>query len=217
MLRVLVTTSVAAAIYGFTLGYAHSDLYALRNLVKLPVLLWITAALTSLAAWIFSGMMGAGLSFVEMQRVSWRMQRDAALILLSLAPVTLFVAIDLRTNDGGPLGEYDEFLGLNMVFVALAGTVALVRQARELFAARGLAWRRSSTLVVGWVILSGFIGGQAAFVLRPFFGFPATRGGSPPWFLGSTPDLRGATNFYECALQTLERPSIPGYGYPSER
>ena len=37
------------------------------------------------------------------------------------------------------------------------------------------------------------------------FGLPASRGGSPPLYLGATPDVRGATNFYEAVWQTSNR------------
>jgi hypothetical protein len=55
------------------------------------------------------------------------------------------------------------------------------------------------------------VGGQAAFFMRPFFGFPATRGNTPPFFVGAKPDLRGATNSYEAVWPTIRRPRLPKY------
>ena len=43
MIRLVLTTWAAAAVYGFALGAAHSDLYALRNVAKMPLLLLVTA------------------------------------------------------------------------------------------------------------------------------------------------------------------------------
>jgi len=52
--------------------------------------------------------------------------------------------------------------------------------------------------------------------MRPFFGFPLTRGDVPPFFFGAEPDARGATNFCEAVPQTLQRPPLPST-WPSSR
>ncbi len=212
MIRIILSTWLCAAFFGYALGYAHSDLYAQRNLLKMPLLLFATATITAPSAWLVARAAGAPLSFFGVQRVTWTMYRDAALLLASLAPVVLFIAYDLRKNETGPLGGYDEFLGLNMLLVALCGSLALLRQVKSLFESLQLSRSRARFIIVSWLALALLVGGQAAFYLRPFFGFPATRGGKPPFMLGATPDLRGATNFFESVLQSIQRPEIPGYG-----
>jgi hypothetical protein len=91
-----------------------------------------------------------------------------------------------------------------------------VRQARELLREHGLSRGRTLALISAWLALTLGVGGQAAFYLRPFFGFPATRGNHPPFFLGAAPDVRGATNFYEAVLQTLSHPPLP-QSWPKSR
>lgn len=211
MIRLVLTTWAAAAVYGFALGSAHSDLYAARNLAKLPLLLLVTAAITAPSAWIVARAAGTHLSFAGVQRATWTLYRDAAVLLASMAPVVLFVALDMRAHTRGPLGEYDTFLAANMFLVALCGSLALARQARTLLENHRIGRARARLVVAMWLALALIVGGQAAFFLRPFFGFPATRGGHPPFCLGATPDLRGATNFFEAVLQTIRRPGIPGY------
>jgi hypothetical protein len=211
MIRLVLSTWIAAAIYGFSLGWAHSDLYALRNLAKMPLLLFATATITAPSAWLVARAAGASLSFLGVQRATWTLYRDAAVLLASMAPVVFFVACDLRANATGPLGGYDAFLATNIGLVAVCGSLALARQARNLFETFHESPVRARAIVAMWLALSLLVGGQAAFYIRPFFGFPATRGGHPPFMLGSTPDLRGATNFFEAVLQTIERPGIPGY------
>ena len=51
--------------------------------------------------------------------------------------------------------------------------------------------------VAGWLALSLLVGGQVAWTLRPFFGVRSIPGAETRFFLGSSPDYRGATNFYE--------------------
>lgn len=209
MIPTVFATFVASALYGVALGAAHSDLYAARNTLKFPLLIAVTCAVCSLGSWISARMLSVPLSFAAAQRANWTLFRDTSLLLASLAPVVLFLALDLRAHDDGRLGEYDRFLAANVVAIAIAGTMAVIRQVGTLAATHALSRARAATLVVAWAMLSAGVGGQAAFAMRPFFGFPATRGGTPPFFLGATPDLRGATNFYEAVRQTVSRPPLP--------
>lgn len=216
MMRAALTTLLASATYGYALGSAHSELYAARNLLKFPLLIGVTAAVCALSWWVVARLLAAPLSFAGVQRTTWRLFRDSAVLLASLAPIVFFVGRVLRSTDDGRLGEYDGFLAANVFAVAVAGSLALVRQARELLGERGLPRARASTLVALWLALTLGVGGQAAFYMRPFFGFPATRGNTPPFFLGAQSDLRGATSFYEMAWQTVRNPPLPKR-WPSAR
>ena len=115
----------------------------------------------------------------------------------------------IKQEGYGRLGEYDLFLSLNIVFVAASGCVALVRQARRVLRAAAVPVLRANAVVGIWLGLFLMVGGQAAFYLRPMFGLPASRGRTPPWFLGAEPDVRGATNFYEMLIQTVQKPPLP--------
>ncbi len=209
MIRSAALTLVCAALYGFALGSAHSELYAVRNLLKFPLLLATTGSVCALSWWIVARLVGAPLSFVDAQRAAGMLFKDASALLASLAPVVFFTARCLRATDDGQLGGYDAFLAGNLAAVALCGTLALLHQARELFLTARISPARARALVASWLVLTLAVGGQAAFFMRPFFGFPATRGARPPLFLGAEPDVRGATNFFEAVAQTLERPALP--------
>lgn len=210
MLRAAVTWLACSAAYGYALGTAHSELYAARNLVKLPLLFAVTGVVCSLAYFVVARAVGAPLSFLAVQRATWRLFHDLAVLLASLAPVVLFLALVARHSDDGQLGQYDLFLALNMLAVAVAGTLALARQSRGLFEEHRLEPPRARLLVGTWLLLTLMVGGQAAFWMRPFFGFPITRGyAAPPFFLKTEPDLRGASNFFEAVLQTIEHPALP--------
>ncbi|MBL8857490.1 MAG: hypothetical protein JNL28_03165 [Planctomycetes bacterium] len=209
MIRNVLAAWTALAVYGFALGIAHSATYAVRNVLKFPLLVTVTAVVCSLSWWILARAVGAPLSFVAVQRTAWRMFRDLGFLLASLSPIVLFFALVMRATDDGVLGEYDRFLALNIVLIAVSGVVALARGARALFVEHALAPARVVVVMLAWLAVSATVGGQAAFFMRPFFGFPATRGGNPPFFLGAAPDLRGATNFFEAVQQTISRPPLP--------
>ncbi|MEW6071750.1 MAG: hypothetical protein AB1726_04020 [Planctomycetota bacterium] len=200
---------VASAIYGYTVGAAHDQIYATRNLLKFPLLVLSTTIVCSLAYWVLARFFFLRLSFGRVQMLSLALFRDASVLLASLAPVNFFLAQVLVHTDDGRLGEYSLFLGLNVFFVALCGTVALVRQGRSVLATKITSRRRVSAVVLSWLVLSLVVGGQASFYLRPLFGLPASRGNIPPFALGSTPDVRGATNFFEAVLQVFTAPPLP--------
>lgn len=209
MIKSFAIACACSALYGYALGAAHSELYATRNLLKFPLLIVVTAAVCSLSYWMFARLVGAPLSFPQVQRVTWRLFQDASVLLASLAPVVFFQARVLRATDDGQLGSYDSYVAFNVLAIGASGTLALILQARRLFREHGLSSVRARVLSGAWLVLSLGVGGQAAFYMRPFFGFPATRAFTPPFFLGAEADLRGATNFYEAVLQTLQRPPLP--------
>lgn len=198
-----------AAAYGFAAGSGHDLLYAGRDAVKFPLLLLVTAAICAASFQVVALTFQLRLSWLATQRLAFALFRDAALLLASLAPIVLFLALVLRTSDDGARGEYDFFLAANMTAIALAGTLALLRQVRTLRSSGALPPRRALAISGCWLLLALLVGGQAAFWMRPFYGYPATRGVRPPWFLGREPDLRGATNFFEALDQAVRRLPLP--------
>jgi hypothetical protein len=209
MPRKLLVLVGASAVYGFSLGSAHCPLYATRNLIKLPLLIVGTAALCGIACFIVGRFASVRLSFARTQTLVVDALRDTAILLVSLSPANYFIARILVHTDDARLGEYSLFLGLNIAFIALSGTLALVRQARRLLAACAISPRRATGVVLSWLVLMLLVGGQLAFYLRPFFGLPASRGVTPPFALGAAPDVRGATNFYEVVIQVFTAPPLP--------
>ncbi len=207
--RRLLVTFGCAALYGGAIGWAHDTLYAERDLLKFPLLIATSAALCSVSFWITALLLRIDVGFVAAQRMAGMLYHDASVLLASLAPVVFFLACVLRATDDGVLGDYDFFLGANMTAIAASGALALLRQVRALRSARPISRARASAVAAVWLALSLLVGGQAAFWMRPFFGYPATRGVRPPFFMGREPDLRGATNFYEAVLQMTTRRALP--------
>ena len=209
MIRTLAMLTVASAAYGFALGSGHSWLYAWRNLLKFPLLIVGTGLVCGFGYFVVGVFVSSRLRMRDVEDLVLTMFKDLSVLLASLGPPTFFIGRILVGSDDSRVGEYDFFLGLNVGFVALSGVLALARQAKRLFERVDIGRGRSRLLILAWLAMTLFVGGQGAFYLRPMFGLPASRGGHPPFALGSTPDVRGATNFYEAVWQVFDQPDLP--------
>ncbi|MGC4114058.1 MAG: hypothetical protein QM765_05250 [Myxococcales bacterium] len=194
---------LASAAYGFSAGSVHSLKFALRNLVKFPLLLVLTCLVCSIAWFVCAQFVSRSFGFAEVQRLAARIFHDLAVLLASLSPACLLLALTLERPDANGLNEYPLFLGLNVLFIAVSGALALVRQAREVLERHALGVHRSLLVVGSWLALSLLVGGQAAWYLRPFYGVATV---DAPFFLGTRPDHRGATSFYEAVWHVVQPP-----------
>lgn len=207
-IALIARTLVAASVYGFSLGCQHSELIALRNVVKFPLLIVVTTLVCAISYDLVARVLRVPIGWLQVHRSAWSAFHDGAILMASVTPSGLFLGYTARAIDDGRVGFYDSFLLFNMAVVAASGVVALVRQARSLFDRHGVSASRAAALVLTWLALSLAVGGQAAFFMRPFFGLPATRGEPQPWFAGNETDVRGARNFYEMVWQAVVRPPL---------
>jgi hypothetical protein len=207
MRRSLLTILVAMAVYGFSAGSVHSLSRALGSLVKFPLLIYLTSALCALAWWVLARFLTSGLSFRATLGLALRTFADASIMLASLAPVNLFLGRTIVQPTPEALNEYPLYQGLNVAFVAVCGTVAVVRQACRMREVHALTRRKAVGVAAAWLAVSLFVGGQCAWYLRPLYGCSAVHG--TPFILGSTPDLRGARSFYEAVYFYVDPPPLP--------
>lgn len=207
MLRSLWAILAASAAYGFAVGCVHSPRLGTWNLLKFPALVLATACLCAPAYYLLASFIARRMSFLTVLGLAFRTFADTSLLLAALAPVSLFLALTLTPPEGPCLNEYPMFLGLNVLFIALAGSVALVRQARRFLRQHGLSLRRSLLVVAAWLAVSLFAGGQCAWYMRPFFGVRSIR--SLSFMERSRPDYRGARSFYEAVWHLLNPPPLP--------
>jgi hypothetical protein len=155
---------------------------------------------------VFARFASTSLTFGEVQAVVLRIFRNLSVLLASLSPVVYFLArvIEQPATDR-ELGEYPLFLGINVFLIALCGCVAVVRQASTLFTGQGLSLPKAWALITAWLLLSLLVGAQWAWYLRPFFGVSALEEDTP-FCLGTSPDFRGATSFYEAVHDIFNPP-----------
>lgn len=196
ILKRLTCTVFFSAVYGFSIGSVHSTQYAVRNLAKFPMLLFTTGIICSICYWIFSKFITRKLSFVEVQLHTLSTFHDLSLLLASLGTVCFFLAHTiLQPLDEANLGEYPLFLGLNVFLIAACGTAALMRRALDLIKRKAISWRKGAAILLTWLFITLFTGGQCAWYLRPFFGVSFIK--VVPFAMGKQPHVTGATNFYE--------------------
>jgi hypothetical protein len=206
MVRCLVATVAAAAVYGFSCGSVHSFGLAARNLVKFPLLILVTTAVSALGWCMFSAFLARGLDARAVMKLSLTTFRDVSVLLASLSPITLFLGLTIdKPLSTERLAEYPLFLGLNVAFIALCGTVALVRQARLLLRRHDLGLARSLMITHAWLAVCLVVGGQCAWYLRPYYGLAFME--NLPFAEGTAPDFRGATSFFEAVYHLVAPPT----------
>ncbi len=196
----IATIVAGGAVYGFALGAGKNLLYAYRSAIKFPLLLLGTAAICALAHFMLARFLAVPLTLRAVVTASLQFAADLAVLLASLAPVSLFLGRTMIRPVGTDLGGYPEFVTTNMVFVAGAGALALHAQVHRLGIGIGIGRARAWLLAAIWLAVSLLVGGQLAFWLRPFFGI-ASLTGAPPFLLGDEPTATGARNFYEVVWQ----------------
>ncbi len=199
-------TLLAAAAYGFSIGIFHSPHQALYNLAKFPLLILCVGAVCAIG-YAVCARFAARLRVRDTAALVTRLYADVALLLVSLASVNLLLAVVLeRPTSLYHLADYPLFQGLNVAFIALCGGIAVVRQATALLGTHGLSPRGTATIIGLWLSLSLFVGGQAAWYLRPFFGLAWIAVDDVPLFLGASADLQGASSFFEAVLNLIRAP-----------
>jgi hypothetical protein len=204
MIHRALIASLGASAYGFAIGSVHSTKFAMRNLVKMPLLLGVTAGVCSLAYYVCARAMTRNLDFRAVQREAFSVFADSAILLGSLAPPMFFLAHAIERPDERGLHEYELFLVTNVVVIAASGALALARRVTALEAATGLGRARSSVLLGAWMALSLLVGSQWSWYLRPFCGVATV---DAPFILGTEPDFRGDRSFFEAFIHALERHS----------
>ncbi len=208
MRKTIATLIFCSSIYGFSIGIGDSFKYAARNTVKFPLLLLVTAAVCWVAYYIAARSLTVKLGFFEVQHLVLENFRDTSALLASLSPVFFFLAYTYEKPNLQGLCEYPLFLSLNVLFIPVCGSFSLVRQTLRLLKGYALSARRSSLIILSWMFLSLFVGGQWAWYLRPFCGVATL---DAPFMRGSTADYNGSTNIYQ-ALYNLTGPdSSRGY------
>ncbi|MEM6959883.1 MAG: hypothetical protein AAF645_29645, partial [Myxococcota bacterium] len=206
VMRTLLTLVGASAMYGFSIGAVHSVRFALRNLIKFPLLLLVTACVCWVAYVLAARALCPDLRSSAVLVSVLRIFADTSRLLAGLAPVMLFLAVVLERADDGGLNDYPVFLALNVLIIAGCGALALLRRTRAIAARHRLSASRAGAITTTWMLLSLLVGSQWSWYLRPFCGVATV---DAPFMLGAEPDFRGATNFYQAVYQVFDPPPSP--------
>ena len=196
--RVALTAFVGLALYGFTVGYWRAPIMGAYVAVKLPLLIFITLACNGLLNGLIGLLLGSGLEFRQSLLALLTAFALAAVILGSLAPITLFLAWNAPApNSPNAANAHAAYLISHTVLIGFAGITANVHLHRLLAVKAPTAATATATLLA-WVGGNGFLGAQFSWILRPFFGTPSLK----IQFLRDDP-LKG--NFYESVWMAADR------------
>jgi hypothetical protein len=170
IIAMLVSCFVFLAGYGAVMGAAHSVPQTTASFVKLPTLFLATLAICAPSLHFFNVLFGSNQTVTQTIALILTAISTTAVLLFSLAPITLFFLISSS--------EYVFFKLLNVVFFVISGGlgVMFLRQGMRIVTeteddeSSDVYTRRLIFAI--WVVLYGFVGSQMAWVLRPFIGQP---------------------------------------------
>lgn len=169
-LRLVVGTFLAGLPYGCVIGWWTPRL-ALYTAVKFPIVLLATSALTFPFAWIAARRLGLVASTARIAAMTVLPLFVAAATLASLAPVVLFFTIATPRETATHETAHHLLYLMHVGTVGSAGTWG-VFHLRRLLPALCADPRRRRALIASWIVAYAFVGGEIAWILRPFVGSP---------------------------------------------
>jgi hypothetical protein len=189
---------LGAAAYGATIGLWRDALQSVFVAIKFPLLILLTTIGTAMLNGMLAQLMGTGLSFRNSALLSLMSFAIFAIIVGSLAPIAVFLLLNIPPADSAQArtGEYVLIL-VNVLIIAFAGVVANLRLYALLRHIVGQASLAARTLFT-WLAVNLFLGAQLSWNLRPFFGTHDM----PVVFL--RPDMFDG-NFYEAMYRVIYR------------
>lgn len=168
IIAMLISSFVFLAIYGGVMGATHSLPQVASSAIKLPVLFVVTLIICTPSLYFFNLFFGSKQTISQNVALVLTAMTTTSVLLVSLAPVTLFFL--LTTS------EYPFFKLLNVAVFAISGAMGIVflrqgmRINQEADNPEGADTRRKVFAL--WVLLYAFVGSQMAWTLSPFIGEP---------------------------------------------
>lgn len=164
------TIIVCGATYGLSLGAWHDARLALYGAIKIPLLLLATAALTALLNWIVASLLGLHVELSESIAMSLLPLTVASLILASAAPVIFFFDLSLPPPSASERTLHNLLYLTHTLLVAGAGVTGTTFLKRRLLEVCNGDARLARRVHATWVVAFAFVGGEVAWILRPFIG-----------------------------------------------
>jgi len=141
---------------------------ALSSAIKLPLLFLVTAIICAPALYIFSTMFGSRQRLDQSIVLIFSVITLISILLLSFAPIAFFFMISSS--------DYQFFKLLNVLCFSIAGSIGMfsLKQGWRTLSSQDEEQRNIWQWLVLhlWMVLYAFVGGQMAWMLRPFVGYP---------------------------------------------
>lgn len=156
--------------YGAVLGSWHGARLSLYVAIKIPLMLLLTAALTSLFNWIIAAMLGLPMRLRQIVALTLIPLAITSIVSASLAPVAWLFNTSIPPPSPSQQTLHNIlYLAHTMLIAAagFAGTTALRDVLRDICGGnRALA----AKIRWSWVVVYAFVGGEIGWALRPFIG-----------------------------------------------
>ncbi|MGJ8725728.1 MAG: hypothetical protein ACSHYB_14300 [Roseibacillus sp.] len=173
IIRSVLLIIIGGGCYGFTVGLWRGPEMALYVAIKTPALLFITLLITGLLNGILGLLLGTGIGFRQSLLCQLLAFSLAAVVLASLAPITVFLALQAPPADSPQAAtSHSLYLLTHTAIIAIGGILAVTR----LFGLiRDLTPNHKAARItlLSWLTSNAFVGAQLSFLLRPFFGSPS--------------------------------------------
>lgn len=160
---------VSSAAYGAVLGSWQGPRLALYVAVKLPLVLLLTSALTVPFSWTGAAVLGLPLRLGQVAVLTFLALATGSLLLASLTPVAALFTLCAPVPTPAARTAHNLLYLLHTAFVGgsgLAGTAVLWRGMKAL----GKPARTVRAVYLIWIAAFALVGGEVAWVLRPFVG-----------------------------------------------
>ena len=168
----LLTICCGVGIYGASIGLWRSPLMAAYVAMKLPCVIFITLAVNGMINGMLAQVLASGLSFRQTLQAILMSFTVFALIVGSLSPITLGMALNLPgPGDRWAEDAHRQLLLFHTALIAFAGVVAtgkLLGILRAFTGSNTVALR----ILIDWLAGNLFVGAQVGYILRPIFGSP---------------------------------------------
>jgi hypothetical protein len=158
------------AIYGFTVGAWRAPEMGGYVAVKMPMLVLLTLGCNAFLNGLLGMLLHGSLGFRQsLMALLWAFA-TAAVLLASLAPVTLGLAWNAPTPDApNAATAHAGYLLSHTVLIAAVGIFSNIHLHRLLHGSGG---KGSLPTLIAWLAGNGLLGSQFSWILRPFFGSP---------------------------------------------
>lgn len=188
---------LGAGLYGAAMGWWRDPQQALFTAIKFPLVILLTTFGNALLNAMFAPLLGLNLSFRQSFSAILMSFAITSLILGAFSPLMAFLIWNAPPMSPHAVsGATYNFVKLaNVAVIAFAGTTGNVRLF-QLLAQLGGSLRVAQRVLLVWLAVNLFLGGQLSWILRPFIGSPNL----PVEFFRAT---AWHGNFYESVFQSL--------------
>jgi hypothetical protein len=167
MKAMIISSTSFLALYGAVMGATHSLWQTMSSAVKMPILFLATLFVCVPSLYFFSLLFGSKQSLRQNITLILTAVTVTSVLLLSLAPITLFFL--LTTS------EYQFFKLLNVGIFAISGMMGVVflYQGMKVVSSDDIegSFARKRVMIL-WMFVYAFVGSQMAWTMRPFIGAP---------------------------------------------